>query len=142
MADLMRRQSSPASRVFGDIFGFDPLRLLNQPDVFGIEMRRTDNGYEIDMPVAGFRAEDISVSVEDDVLTISGQNDRRRFTRSMTLPDEVDTDRIDARVENGMLTLMLPRSPQAEPKRIAVRVGSGSTVAAASGNGGSQGSPS
>ncbi len=138
MADLMRRQSSPRS-VFGDIFGFDPLRLLNQPDVFGIEMRRTDNGYEIDMPVAGFRPEDISVTVEDDVLSISGQNDKRRFTRSMTLPDEVDTDSIDARVENGMLTLILPRSPKVEPKRIAVRVGSGSAVGAASGNGGSQG---
>lgn len=124
MADLTQRPSAPPARsVFGDIFGFDPFRFVTQPDALGIDMRRTGTGYELDLPVPGFRPEEIAVTIEDRVLTIEGRGERRRFTRAMTLPDDVDEDRIEARVENGMLTLMLPQTPKTQPRRIAVHVG-------------------
>lgn len=124
MADLTNRTpGSPARSVFGDIFGFDPLRFVAQPDAFGIDMRRTGTGYEIDLPVPGFRPEEISVSIEDRVLSIEGRGARRRFTRALTLPDDVDEERIEAHVEHGMLTLTLPQTPKTQPRRIAVHVG-------------------
>jgi HSP20 family protein len=128
MADIVRRQGTAPRSIFGDVFGFDPFRMMMQGgEVYGMEARRSDTGYEIDVPMAGFRPEDVSVTVEDRVLTIEGRNERRRFTRSVTLPDEVDEERIDARVEHGMLTLTLPLTPRAQPRRIDIRVGSQAT---------------
>ena len=123
MADIVRRQPSPVRSVFGDVFGFDPFRFFTQPEFLGIEARRTDAGYELEIPVAGFRPEDISVTVEDRVLNIEGRNERRRFTRSLTLPDDVDEERIEAKVEHGLLTLTLPFTPKAQPRRIDIKVG-------------------
>jgi HSP20 family molecular chaperone IbpA len=138
MADIMRRQSggSPMRSVFGDVFGFDPFSLLARND-FGVEVRRTDRGYELDIPMPGFRPEDVSITIEDRVVTIEGKNERRRFTRSITLPDEVNEDAIEARVQHGMLTVMLPLQPKAQPRRIAVQVAGGG----GNGQGQGQGQP-
>jgi HSP20 family protein len=128
MADMARRQTAPVRSVFGDILGFDPFRMTGQSDLYGIDVRRTDNGYEIDVPMAGFRPEDVSITSENGVVTIEGRNERRRFTRSVALPEEVDEERIDARVEHGMLTLTLPFTPKAQPRRIEIRVGGEKSV--------------
>ena len=54
---------------------------------------------------------------------IEGRGERRRFTRTVVLPEEIDADKIDARVENGLLTLTLPVIAKMQPRRIEVRVG-------------------
>jgi HSP20 family protein len=107
----------------GDIFGFDPTTLMRSPEAFGLSIERTDDGYRIEMPVAGFRPEDINITVEDRQLVVEGRNERRRFTRAIVLPEEIDADKIDARVDNGLLTLMLPLNQKMQPRRIAVHVG-------------------
>ena len=73
--------------------------------------------------VAGFRPEEINVTVEDRQLTIEGRAERRRFTRSLILPEEIDAEAIEAHVEHGMLTLTLPVHARMKPRRIDVRVG-------------------
>jgi HSP20 family protein len=124
----------------GDIFGFDPMSLMRSPEAFGLNIERTDEGYRIEMPVAGFRPEDINITVEDRQLVVEGRNDRRRFTRAIVLPEEIDADKIDARVDNGLLTLMLPLHQKMQPRRIAVHVGG--EQKAVSGQGASQGETS
>jgi HSP20 family protein len=108
----------------GDVFGFDPMSLMRSPEAFGLAIERTDEGYRIEVPVAGFRPEEINITVEDRQLLVEGRNERRRFTRAIVLPEEIDAERIDARVDNGLLTLMLPLNQKMQPRRIAVRVGS------------------
>lgn len=85
----------------------------------------------------GVKAEDVNVNVEKNVLTISGERKLHKednkdgyhrietaygtFTRSFSLPSTLDSDTIDARLEEGILTLKLRKKAQAQPKRIEVK---------------------
>jgi HSP20 family molecular chaperone IbpA len=60
------------------------------------------------------------VTYKDDVISVIGKSERRSFTRSFTVPEDVDPDRIEARVSDGMLVLTLSRRPEAQPRRVAV----------------------
>jgi len=81
----------------------------------------------------------VRVEVENDTLTISGEmgdtiekegeryhyRERRygAFQRSVRLPNTLDTDKIEANFENGVLTVVIPKQPQAQPKQITVKAG-------------------
>lgn len=110
-------------RPFAEMWGFDPLRsFAGAVSGFpGIEVTRTDAGYTVEMPVPGYKPEDVEVTLEDGLLTVRGKNEKRQFTRTITVPDEVDADRIEANVEYGMLTLTLNLLPKAQPKRIEIK---------------------
>jgi len=95
----------------------------------------TDFRIVADLP--GVRNEDLDISLEDEVLTIKAERDlevpegyqpRRRevvgkaqFRRSFTVGSAVDTDKASARLEQGVLTVSLPKSEKAMPRRIEVR---------------------
>lgn len=116
--------STLLSRPFGELWGFDPFRNFAPTmngGFAGMEVSRTETGYAIEIPVAGFKPEQIDVTLEDGVLTISGKNEKRSFTRSISVPDDVDEERIEAQVEHGMLALTLTLLPKAQPKKIAVK---------------------
>lgn len=86
----------------------------------------------------GMKKEEIDVSLHDNALTISGErkvekkheeaeNYRSerffgRFTRSVTLPVPVETDKVKASYKDGILTITLPKSEKAKPKQIEVNV--------------------
>lgn len=90
--------------------------------------------FAIEMP--GLRPEDIEITVQNNVLTVSAEKkaeeeraereyrlfERRygRMQRSFTVPPTVSSDRCEAQYENGVLTLRLPKSEEAKPRRIAV----------------------
>ena len=96
-----------------------------------------DDNLYVEAELPGLKPEDIDVTVtEGDQLTISGE--RRpcapegggrlrqecgygRFTRTITLPAEVDADAVEANYEAGVLTLTLPKMEEAKPKKITVR---------------------
>ena len=85
----------------------------------------------------GLRAEDVHVSIENDVLTLKGERkldpDVKRegyirvertygaFTRSFSLPKTVDGSAVEADMSDGVLTLKIPKRKAPEPKRIEVR---------------------
>ena len=78
----------------------------------------------------GFEIEDHTLTVSGEMGdTIERENDRYHyrerhfgaFQRSVRLPNTVDTEGIDANVENGVLNIVLPKLPQAQPKQIAVK---------------------
>ncbi len=95
----------------------------------------------------GVKAEDVSVSIEDDVLTITGHTEteeehkegaylmrERRtgsFHRSLRLPDTVDSDRAESSYESGVLTIKLPKIESKKAKQLTVEVKNGTTPAAA-----------
>lgn len=108
-------------RPFADLWGMDPLRAFSAPAMSGVEITRTEGGYQVELPVAGYKPEEISVTLEDGVLSVAGKNEKRQFTRAFTVPDEVDADRIEANVEHGMLTLSLALQPKAQPKKIEIK---------------------
>lgn len=86
-----------------------------------------------DMP--GVDAEHVEVTLEDDVLTLSGEQQTRApegydclyrgyepgvFRRSFRLATPVDRDRISAKLRNGVLQVLLPKAAEAQPKKIKV----------------------
>ena len=82
----------------------------------------------------GVSREDINVEVVEDYLTISAsrkadttdkdqQNEQSfSFSRSVTIPDEVQTDKVSASYENGVLTVTLPKREEAKPRKVNVAV--------------------
>jgi HSP20 family protein len=121
MADLMIRPSA-SRRMLGDFLNFDPFRTVASGG-FGFDINKTENGYTVELPVAGFAPENIDVTLEDRVLTINGKTERRSFTRALLIPEEIDAETIGAKVEHGLLAITLNVHPKAQPRKINVTVG-------------------
>jgi HSP20 family protein len=124
---IARSQNGPTlDRVapwtpFKDLLGFDPFRSLGSNWGFEYDVTRTETGYEVEVPVPGFKPDQIDVTFKDGVLTVNGKNERRSFTRSFTVPEDVDVDNIDGQINDGMLVLTMNRRPEAQPKRIVIQ---------------------
>ncbi|MCU0421091.1 MAG: Hsp20/alpha crystallin family protein [Cyclobacteriaceae bacterium] len=90
-----------------------------------VDVAETDTTYEIHVAVPGMNKDDFQVELHDNLLTISGERKLTRekkeknfhsietqygsFSRSFNLPDNVDTTKINARYENGILELTVPK---------------------------------
>ena len=101
----------------------------------------------IDAELPGMEEKDIDVSLENNMLTISGErkleseekkeNFHRiersygRFTRSFTLPPTVDSEHVNAEFNNGVLRVSLNKKEEAKPRQIKIGVGKPSTRKAA-----------
>lgn len=110
----------------------DTPRLLFNPP---IDIYETPEGLVLYADLPGVTAEGLELQVQDNRLTLYGRVDRREneeaivlhmeyqvgdFLRSFILSDEVDHDRIHARLTNGVLRVELPKAPRAKPRRIEV----------------------
>jgi len=87
------------------------------------------------LELAGMRKEDIEISLHDGLLTISGERKRSSangekaerteryvgsFRRTVSLPVQVDANKVSATYRDGILTVTLPKAEEAKPKRIEV----------------------
>lgn len=105
---------------FRDLLGFDPFQNIRASYGFDYEVSRNESGYVLEVPVPGYGPSHIDVTYKDGVLSVAGKTERRSFTRSFTVPEDIDADSIGARVQDGMLTLSLKRHPEAQPRKITV----------------------
>ena len=96
-----------------------------------------ENGYHLEIDLPGVKKENIEISVNDGILTISGERklERKeekenytriesffgRFERSFKLPADADSDNIEAKYENGVLKLFIPKRPKPEGKKIEIK---------------------
>jgi HSP20 family protein len=103
-----------------------------------VNIEETDVKFELTAELPGMEKDDINIEVQDNTLTIRGEskfeNEKKEknyhlcercygeFTRTFTLPDNVDTDKIDAEYKNGILKLEIPKTEKALPKEIKVKV--------------------
>jgi HSP20 family protein len=103
------------------------------------EVLETDQEVRFMIEIPGMKPEDIELTVENNVLAVSGEKrwqkeegrsegdyhllERRygKFSRSFTLPQRVDSSRGEASYEHGVLTIQLPKTEEAKPRRIEVR---------------------
>lgn len=141
---LMRTSTlhSQMNRMFNDFFRAAPGASWTSPATAGvfplINAWRTEEGFVIESELPGYRLEDLDITLTGDELTIAGnpQGDeraeggqipmrrerrRRAFSRTIQLPEEVDAERVSARLTNGVLTIALPHVPARQPRRIAVQ---------------------
>ena len=105
-----------------------------------LDLYETERAFVVNANVPGLSADQIQVSFEDGVLTITaeikqpelGENMRLlaqergfgRFSRSLRLGDAVDTTGVEAVYDNGVLTLTLPKTPESQPRQIPVKFAS------------------
>ena len=144
MSALIRfeRPISTLSTLFDDFFGgnvFESVdRQLTGTSWPKVDIEENDAGYTIHADLPGLEKNDVKITVENGTLLIEGEkkaeNKREkeryyhlersygRFSRSFALPDEVDAQKISASMKNGVLELTLPKSEQAKPKSIEVKV--------------------
>lgn len=96
------------------------------------EASQDDNGYRISVELPGVAEEDIHLTVEDGMVEVKGEKKTSReekgetwyfserqfgsFTRSFRLPADADQAGVRAEVKNGVLTVVIPKKQQSEPK--------------------------
>lgn len=121
-----------------------------------VDINETESEIEVQVEVPGMRGDDIDVTVENGILTIAGEKrfehkegseekgnlmvERQygRFTRSFTLPTQVDAENVTAECADGILTITLPKRSEARPKRISVNSSGERTRGQVQGGSGSQ----
>jgi HSP20 family protein len=99
------------------------------------DVYETDEALAVVLEMPGVDRKDVDVSLENGVLKVEGKIDFSKyegmepvyteynighFTRSFTIGDRVDQGKISAHLEDGVLTLTLPKVAQAKPRRIAI----------------------
>lgn len=102
-----------------------------------IDVYETEDEFIIQSTIAGVKAEDLDISVEDDLITIRGSREQQKkeekgkylyqecywgaFSRQVILPEKIDSNRIEAKIKNGVLTLRLPKIQPKKKKKIIIK---------------------
>lgn len=131
MATLMRRTTDPLSRFLEDFMdGGMPERYSSSLSMPAVNVMERDDEFMIEVAAPGYKKDDFKLSIDQNVLTISSEKQekaeddkvsRREFSyasfqRSFTLPTSVDADKVDARYEDGILNIHLPKKEEAKAK--------------------------
>jgi HSP20 family protein len=140
----MLARYSPFNDLFRDDFwnfALGSLANTNAGNAFtpAVDVVDTEQGYELKVEVPGVKPEDISVSLENNVLTLKGERkfeeakedrgyrriERRygSFTRAFVLPEGVNQEGIQAAAKDGVLTVSVPKVPAKTPRKIPVTSG-------------------
>lgn len=101
-----------------------------------VDVHEDDNAYLFHMDVPGMKKDDLQIDFHEGTLSVSGERtasertendtlvrvERRSgsFYRSFSLPKTVQPDAIEARYEDGVLTVVVPKAEESKPRRIAV----------------------
>lgn len=103
-----------------------------------VDIEETDKEFLIKVEIPEVRKEDVKITVDNGILSISGERKQEKeekgkkyhriercygsFNRSFTLPENVDESRTKASFKDGMLNIEIPKSEAAKPKSIEVKV--------------------
>jgi HSP20 family protein len=131
-------------RLMRDLLGWDPFRemtpfIASAPGTFApsFEVRETKDAYVFKADIPGVKESDLDVTVTGNRLSVCGKRESEKeeqtdtyytaersygeFARSFTLPDGVDLNSVHADLNQGVLTLSIKKTPEAQPKKIAVQ---------------------
>jgi HSP20 family protein len=157
MLNLIKRESRDVTRGASPEHRLDPFRMMDallrwdpfRGDWGGpgqglqfvprFDVKETKDAYVINADLPGVKDEDLNVSLNGNLLTISGTREEEHreegasyyamersqgsFARSFTMPDGVDGESVTADLKQGVLTVRIPKKPEVQPKRIAIGKG-------------------
>lgn len=119
-------------------------RLLNNRDdypsftPYGVDIREDEDHYYVDAELPGFKREQIDITLENQTLSIVGEREQKtdgdaakgnlllherrynRFQRSFNLPPNVDEKSVEAKLVDGVLTIVLNKREESKPRKINV----------------------
>ncbi len=103
-----------------------------------VDLSENSDSFLIKADVPGMDKKDIKITMQDNVLNISGEKKQEKeekdrnyhliersygqFSRSFTLPTKVDSDKIKAEFKNGVLEIVIPKAPEAKAREIEIQV--------------------
>ena len=121
-----------------DFLGNLPRQFINRSFAPAINISQTANEVIIETPLPGVDPSKVDITIENDVLTISGKDEKKSeieeknytrkewtsqsFYRSVALPVPVLSDNADAQYNNGVLKIVIPKKPEAKAKKVSVKV--------------------
>ncbi len=134
--ERMRREMD---RLWDSFFERRPARVEEVSEWFpSLDVSETKNEYVVKAELPGIDPKDIDISLTSDLLTIKGEKKQEReekeenyhliersygsFTRSIQLPGQVQSDKINATYKNGVLKVTLPKTEEAKKKEIKIKV--------------------
>lgn len=136
MSQLIRFNSSPSLRSFFENFwGNDLIEddFLKRTKMPAVNVKDNEKNYEIEVAAPGMKKEDFSITVDSRILTISAEVKEEKevmedkysrrefvsgsFSRSFTLPDNVDENNIQANYDNGILKVVVPKATEKSPQK-------------------------
>ena len=114
------------NRFMDEAFNSWPFRLGNGATPFqgmlpAVDVTEDEQGIRLVAEVPGYKPESVKVAIENRVLTMSGEKENGSFRRSFTVPGTIDTDKIEASLEHGLLTVIMPKAEEAKPREIPVK---------------------
>ena len=138
MFNTMNLLQTRMDRLFGD---YGDSRPIPAAWIAAENMPRTNlydvgDHFEVVLEVPGFKKEGLDIKIQGNYLEISGtyktdtpegysahrvERGTASFSRSFTLPSDVDADKTEAALKNGLLVLTLPKSEAAKPKQITIK---------------------
>src|SRR5437868_3723437 len=134
---------STLNRVFQDFNRGNDELMTSGTFVPPVDIYEDHNGITLKMEVPGVSQQDINISLENNTLTVSGERkfekdqkeenfhriERRygAFSRSFTLPNTVDAEKVNASFEHGLLNIQLAKRAEAKPKQIKINVSPANT---------------
>lgn len=126
--------------VFGNVFGgrggFSPRLAVRTRHDPALNAWESEEGFHVEAEVPGLKLEELEILVEGNQLVVKGERkveleegmefhvrERRsgEFANTLTLPAEIDAEKVEAHLENGVLTVNLPKAEAARPRRIEVK---------------------
>lgn len=129
-------------RLFDDLLDFPKdwdLPIRTEMGFPAVDISETPQQYDIRAEIPGMKKEDVKVSVNKNVLTISGEKKEEKktedkkyhrmesyygsFQRSFVLPDGIKGDKVTADFKDGVLAVVVPKSEETKEKTIDIKVG-------------------
>ena len=131
-------------RLMRDFMRWDPLRDWDLTTASGafmpsFDVKELPDAYQFRADLPGILEADLEISLEGTRLTIAGKREEEvlketerlhlaershgRFSRTFTLPEDVQGEKVVAELRNGVLTLMVPKRPEVRPRKISVSLG-------------------
>ena len=147
MALLMKPEpfSQEVNRLFNTLFDLSDSGVERW--VPAMDLMEADDHFVLRADLPGLGEEDVSIEIQDNTLTISGERTSEheerqrgwyrlersfgRFSRSLTLPEGVDPEAVAAEFDKGVLEVRIPKPEERKPRRVAIkaRAGNGSQPA-------------
>ncbi len=136
------RNTASPERTLRALFGWDPFAEMTpyaqREATFSpqFDVKESAEGYVFRADLPGVAEKDVDISLDGRRLTVSGKREAEEhqesdvhfayertfgsFTRSFTLPESADAEHVKAELKNGVLTLLLPKKPENQPRKIAL----------------------
>jgi HSP20 family protein len=143
MTLIRKNELVPAwSHLFNDVFNQDWFDWSNRnysdtnTTLPSVNVKEADEGFEVEMAAPGMEKEDFRIEVNNGFMTISSEKksesreeDKKgrytkkefcyqSFSRSFSLPVSVDSDKIEAKYDKGILTVSIPKREESKPKPV------------------------